>query len=143
MVSWAHPKFGTILASCSYDAKVIIWKEDQNAWTRIKDHTIHTSSVNAVQFAPHEYGLMLLCCSSDGKISVLSMGGMFLDLQDSGDWDSNVFAGHNIGANSVSWFPFSASLSLLSSTAQPNVKKFVSGGCDNLVKIFKYYIFLT
>ena len=23
--SWAHPKFGTLLASCGYDAKVFIW----------------------------------------------------------------------------------------------------------------------
>ncbi|KAI3843145.1 hypothetical protein MKW92_049484, partial [Papaver armeniacum] len=26
-VAWAHPKFGSLLASCSYDGKVIIWKE--------------------------------------------------------------------------------------------------------------------
>eukprot|EP01084_Bolivina_argentea_P067267 122535_1 len=25
-LSWAHPKFGTILASCGYDRQVIIWK---------------------------------------------------------------------------------------------------------------------
>lgn len=26
-IAWAHPKFGTILASCSYDRKVIIWRK--------------------------------------------------------------------------------------------------------------------
>lgn len=26
-VAWAHPKFGSILASCSFDGTVIIWKE--------------------------------------------------------------------------------------------------------------------
>jgi hypothetical protein len=26
-ISWAHPKFGTLLASCSYDGSVIIHKE--------------------------------------------------------------------------------------------------------------------
>ena len=26
-VSWGHPKFGGILASCSFDHRVIIWKE--------------------------------------------------------------------------------------------------------------------
>jgi protein transport protein SEC13 len=27
-VAWAHPKFGSsLLASCSYDGRVIIWKE--------------------------------------------------------------------------------------------------------------------
>ncbi len=34
-VAWAHPKFGSILASCSYDRKVIIWKQGaDNEWTQ-------------------------------------------------------------------------------------------------------------
>jgi protein transport protein SEC13 len=28
-IQWAHPKFGSILASCSYDRNVIIWKEQE------------------------------------------------------------------------------------------------------------------
>ncbi|KAF8127346.1 WD40-repeat-containing domain protein [Mycena galopus ATCC 62051] len=43
-VAWAHPKFGNILASCSYDGKVLIWKEQQapsstNNWAKIREHT--------------------------------------------------------------------------------------------------------
>ncbi len=35
-VSWGHPKFGTLLASCSYDHRVIVWKETQEAvWTQV------------------------------------------------------------------------------------------------------------
>jgi len=26
-LAWAHPRFDTLLASCSYDRKVILWKE--------------------------------------------------------------------------------------------------------------------
>ncbi|KAG9553523.1 hypothetical protein KCU79_g11997, partial [Aureobasidium melanogenum] len=26
-VSWAHPKYGTILASSSYDGKIFVWRE--------------------------------------------------------------------------------------------------------------------
>lgn len=55
-VSWAHPSFGSILASCSYDGRVFIWKEVgqgqgkgsggelQDGWERIKEHTLHTAS---------------------------------------------------------------------------------------------------
>ncbi len=71
-VAWAHPKFGSILASCSYDGKVIIWKEEassaaagaqgvgagaygragaggygaqsQGGWQKIKEHAMHTAS---------------------------------------------------------------------------------------------------
>jgi protein transport protein SEC13 len=32
-VAWAHPKFGSILASCSYDRQVIVWREGaENEW---------------------------------------------------------------------------------------------------------------
>ena len=34
-VAWAHPKFGNILASCSYDRKVIIWKGSGGQWTKL------------------------------------------------------------------------------------------------------------
>ena len=97
-VAWAHPKFGHILASCSYDGKVIIWKDQQPAstgWAKIKEHSLHTASgaflpplthavllirrfvipVNSVSWAPHELGAILACASSDGKISVLTFKG--------------------------------------------------------------------
>jgi hypothetical protein len=35
-VSWAHPKFGQILASCSFDHRVIVWKEvAEGQWTQV------------------------------------------------------------------------------------------------------------
>lgn len=97
-IAWAHPKYGHILASCSYDGKVLIWKEQQgqgnasSTWIKIKEHTLHTASgiyqppyvikqflirvfgttVNSVSWAPHELGAILACASSDGKVSVLS-----------------------------------------------------------------------
>ncbi|KIK04445.1 hypothetical protein K443DRAFT_4603 [Laccaria amethystina LaAM-08-1] len=49
-VAWAHPKYGHILASSSYDGKVLIWKEQPGqgaapgGWIKIKEHTLHTAS---------------------------------------------------------------------------------------------------
>ena len=41
-VAWAHPKFGVLLASCSYDGSVIIHKESpQNQWSPIYEHKFH------------------------------------------------------------------------------------------------------
>lgn len=74
-VQWAHPKFGNILASCSYDSKVFIWKELHGQWKKIKEHAIHTASVNSISWAPHTYGLILTAASSDGKVSVLTYKG--------------------------------------------------------------------
>ncbi|KAJ2776037.1 GTPase-activating protein S13, partial [Coemansia linderi] len=56
-VAWAHPKFGSVLASCSYDGTVIIWKETTGStFTVIKKHAKHQASVNAIAWAPHELG---------------------------------------------------------------------------------------
>jgi WD40 repeat protein len=36
-VCWGHPKFGSVLASCSFDHRVIIWKESQgNQWQQVR-----------------------------------------------------------------------------------------------------------
>lgn len=72
-VAWAHPKFGVLLASCSYDGKVIIFKEQAlNQWTQAYVHSFHQTSVNSISWAPHEYGLALACASADGTVSILS-----------------------------------------------------------------------
>jgi protein transport protein SEC13 len=143
-VAWAHPKFGTILASASYDARVIIWRDSsqnpqQATWQKLFEHTLHISSVNSIGWAPHDLGAVLACASSDGKVSIL-------EFKDDGTWDTKVFNAHGIGCNAVSWAPAVVPGSLVS-TGPPvagNVRKIATGGCDNLVKIwgFEYHIFL-
>lgn len=153
-VAWAHPKYGHILASCSYDGKVLIWKEQQGqgntvgGWIKIKEHTLHTASVNSVSWAPHELGAILACASSDGKVSVLTF-------KNDGQWDADIFTVHAIGCNAVSWAPAIIPGSLITSQQAPatatipgqppmsvsqtfSVKRFASAGCDNLVKIWGY-----
>lgn len=152
-LDWSHPQFGNLLASCSYDRRVIIWKEDDTSkkWEKIKEHKEHDSSVNSVQWAPREFGLMLACASSDGSISILRKTG------DNDDWESRKIANaHTLGVNAISWAPPISSVSTIyrptnanSGTATSNdatgplsrpalVRRFVSGGCDNLVKIWKW-----
>lgn len=107
-VAWAHPMYGNILASCSYDRKVIIWKEENGTWDKMYEYTGHDSSgnftllilisntvtqghavdnhtfcspaVNSVCWGPYDFGLILACGSSDGAISVLTCSG-------DGHWD--------------------------------------------------------
>jgi len=44
-ISWAHPRFGNILATCGYDQKIIIWKEKKaNEWEIIKEFNHHKES---------------------------------------------------------------------------------------------------
>ncbi|KAF7362024.1 Protein transport protein SEC13 [Mycena venus] len=153
-VAWAHPKFGHILASCSYDGKVLIWKEQQspssaantNNWAKIREHTLHTASVNSVSWAPHELGAILACASSDGKLSVLTF-------KNDDQWLADIFPGHAIGCNAVSWAPAAPPGSLITPAPHqlqsipgsaappapaPPAKRFASAGCDNLVRIWGY-----
>lgn len=43
-LAWAHPMFGNLIASCSYDRKVIIWKETNGTWGKLYEYTNHDSS---------------------------------------------------------------------------------------------------
>eukprot|EP00298_Acanthocystis_sp_HF-20_P006378 c16260_g1_i1.p1 GENE.c16260_g1_i1~~c16260_g1_i1.p1 ORF type:complete len:315 (+),score=121.27 c16260_g1_i1:1-945(+) len=130
-VSWAHPKFGSMLASCGYDRKVIIWKEGQNnLWTPVKEYTGHSSSVNSVAWAPHEYGLVLACASSDGHISVISYQG--------DTWNETKFHGHTGGCTSVSWCPYLKPGALFGVVEGANPKRIVTGGCDNTARVWQF-----
>jgi len=65
---------------------------------------------------------------------------------DDGQWDADIFNGHAIGCNAVSWAPAVFPGSLITpqqtnaalSQQTASVKRFASAGCDNLVKIWRY-----
>jgi len=81
-VSWAHPEFGSVLASSSFDRTVKIWEEtpadntDQpqangasasvaasSPGTRWVERAVLADakgSVRGVEFAPHQFGLKLV-----------------------------------------------------------------------------------
>lgn len=86
-----------------------------------------------MQWAPHEVGAVLAAASSDGKVSVL-------EYKDDGSWDVKIFGAHSIGVNAVSWAPATQPGSLVASVGQGQEKarRFVTGGSDNLVKIWSY-----
>merc|ERR1711971_1197251 len=64
---------------------------------------------------------VLACGSSDGAISVLCYGA-------NNQWEAEkINNAHTIGCNSVSWAPGLGA----------GIKRFVSGGCDSLVKIWR------
>uniref|UniRef100_A0A6M2E5K9 Protein SEC13 homolog n=1 Tax=Amblyomma tuberculatum TaxID=48802 RepID=A0A6M2E5K9_9ACAR len=132
-IAWAHPMFGTVLASCSYDRKVILWKETDGVWSKLEEFKNHDSSVNSICWAPHEFGLMLACGSSDGAVSIVSTSG-------DGSWESQkINNAHTIGCNAVSWAPAQTKTSAETSSEDSKaLKRFVTGGCDNLVKIWKF-----
>lgn len=69
---------------------------------------------------------------------------------DDGQWGADIFNGHAIGCNAVSWAPATIPGSLITPTSGANlqpgqalntpqsIKRFATAGCDNLVKIWGY-----
>lgn len=134
-LSWAHPKFGSILASSGYDGRVIVWREQGGQWSKLTEHTLHSASVNSVRWGPHEIGAVLACASSDGKVSVL-------EFKDDGSWDTRSFTAHASGVLSISWAPSTVAGSLVSTVGNApganTSKRFVTAGFDKLLKIWAY-----
>eukprot|EP00002_Diphylleia_rotans_P038366 TRINITY_DN8711_c0_g1_i2.p1 TRINITY_DN8711_c0_g1~~TRINITY_DN8711_c0_g1_i2.p1 ORF type:complete len:310 (+),score=59.31 TRINITY_DN8711_c0_g1_i2:91-1020(+) len=123
-VSWAHPRFGNILASCSYDRRIIVWKEaQQNQWIQIYTYDQHNSSVNSVAWAPHEYGLVLAAGSADGTISIHSY-------KEHDPWTVFTQDAHHGGTNSVSWAPSTY-------TKSEETQYLASAGCDGSTTIWR------
>lgn len=156
-LSWSHPKYGSLLASASFDGSILIHREVRpREWTLIYGQastpapsssnnqnsapttpTLHESSVNDVSFAPHEYGLILAGCSSDGRVSILTHG-----VEDENDWVVEYIQDNLLGVNSVSWAPYTSyegSVSEGEGTASSTTKsqmRIVTGGCDNKIRFW-------
>ncbi|EGA57647.1 Sec13p [Saccharomyces cerevisiae FostersB] len=75
-------------------------------------------------------GPLLLVASSDGKVSVV-------EFKENGTTSPIIIDAHAIGVNSASWAP-----ATIEEDGEHNgtkeSRKFVTGGADNLVKIWKY-----
>lgn len=129
-MSWSHPKFGVILASCSFDGSVLIHRETRpRDWTLLHAaRHLHESSVNGIAFAPQEFGLMAAAASSDGRVSVLTH-------QPDNTWSVEYIQDNPLGVNAVSWAPHGAYYD----SKNPDAVEFprlVTGGCDNQIRFW-------
>ena len=132
-LSWSHPKYGSILASASFDSSVLIHRESRaGEWILVKAFTnLHESSVNGVTFAPHEHGLCAAAASSDGRVSVLSH-----EADDS--WTVEYLKDTPLGVNAVSWAPYGVGEPLDGSEGEVRAlpPRLVTGGSDNGIRIW-------
>ncbi|KAL7532818.1 hypothetical protein ACHAXR_004871 [Thalassiosira sp. AJA248-18] len=130
-LSWSHPKYGSILASASFDSSVLIHRESRpGEWILVKAFVgLHDSSVNSVAFAPHEYGLCAAAGSSDGRVSVLSH-----EVDDS--WTVEYLKDTPLGVNAVSWAPYGVGEKDDGGVVEQMPPRLVTGGSDNGIRIW-------
>ncbi|EQC36128.1 hypothetical protein SDRG_06244 [Saprolegnia diclina VS20] len=125
-IAWSHPKFN-VLAASTQCGKIVFFRNRAPAaapedWVQFHVHTPHTSSINAIDFAPHEYGLMLASASADGTVAVLTM-------TREGWVMTSHFHDNDVGCMALSWAPYN-------SLGGQGHKRLVVGSCDSLVKIW-------
>lgn len=137
-LSWADPKYGSLLASASFDKRVLLHQEGiDGQWRVVYSFEDNKTSVNCVQFAPPEYGLILACGSSDGQVTVLESKN-----QTGNDWEVTAkFSALKSGVSSLSWAPPAENGSLFD---EPNTvtkkeirKRLVCSGNNSTIHIYE------
>ena len=125
-LSWSHPKFGVVLASCGFDGSVLIHRESPpGSWALVHAaRGLHDSSVNGVSFAPHEYGLLCASASSDGRVS-------FLSHNEDDTWTVEYVTDNALGVNAVSWAPHVAG-----TDGDGATMRVATAGCDNRIRFW-------
>jgi nucleoporin SEH1 len=86
-LSWAHPEFGQLIASCSEDKTICIFEEQESVtplkteqrdrWQRKVTLTDSKKSVNDVEFAPRHLGLKIAAASADGTVRIYEATDVF------------------------------------------------------------------
>ncbi|KAK7046919.1 purine-cytosine permease fcyB [Favolaschia claudopus] len=91
-ISWAHPEFGNIIASASFDRTVKVWEQTSGIGMPEPQQPVQANgsgsnastsrwieravlpeargTVRAVEFAPHHFGLKLASISSDNHLRI-------------------------------------------------------------------------
>lgn len=132
-IAWAHPSFGSILASCSYDGDVILYKKEPSTeqWQKYYSKKL-PKAANSISFAPVEFGLILAVACSNENIYILS--------NKNNQWEEKMIPNaHNMSAESVSFAPGNSPSSLFSKNGDASpALRFVSAGNENEAKIWRF-----
>ncbi|CAG2106098.1 unnamed protein product [Medioppia subpectinata] len=110
-VTWAHPEFGQILATSSFDRTAIVWEEmivdnnngerNQSVWFKRHSFVDSRTSVTDVKFAPKHAGLLLATCSSDGIVRIYEAP----DVMNVSQWSVQYEIVCNKACSSLTWNP--------------------------------------
>ena len=114
-LSWSHPSFGPILASCGFDKKVNLFKIENSKLEKLYEYEMHDNSVKTLKFSPSSNTLLLISGDLNGNIITCE----YLDK----NFLLKKTFGHDFGVNSIDFL---------------DCQNFVTCGNDNIIKIWNY-----
>ena len=114
-LSWSHPSFGPILASCGFDKKVILFKIENYKLEKLYEYDMHDNCVKILKFNPSSNRLLLVSGDLNGNIITCE----YLDK----NFILKKLFGHDFGVNSIDFL---------------DETNFVTCGNDNIIKIWNY-----
>nr|XP_002132055.2 nucleoporin SEH1-like [Ciona intestinalis] len=109
-VTWAHPQFGQVLATCSFDKTACIWEERvvenasnkvEHIWVNKANLVDSRSFVKDVKFAPKHLGLQLATCSEKGVVRIYEAP----DEMNLTQWSMQDQVECKISCSCISWNP--------------------------------------
>ena len=140
-LSWAHPEFGQVIASCSFDRSIKVWEESEyearpggRRWIERAKLTDSRFIIQDIQFCPHHAGLKLATVSADGRLRIYEA----MDVVDLSNWtlQDDIVISANLresdGHYSLSWNQSRATQSSL----------VVGCGKENVAKVDSYILIL-
>jgi protein transport protein SEC13 len=114
-LSWSHPSFGPILASCGFDKKVILFKIENYKLEKLYEYDMHDNCVKILKFSPSSNRLLLVSGDLNGNIITCE----YLDK----NFILKKLFGQDFGVNSIDFL---------------DETNFVTCGNDNIIKIWNY-----
>ncbi|XP_076045357.1 nuclear pore complex protein Nup44A [Oratosquilla oratoria] len=108
-ITWAHPEFGQIIATCSFDRTAAVLEEVigdsghgiQSTWIKRASLVDSRTSVTDVKFAPKFLGLQLATCSADGGIRIYEAP----DVMNLSQWSLQYEINAKLPCSCISWNP--------------------------------------
>jgi protein transport protein SEC13 len=103
-LSWAHNRFGGMIASCSADKVIMVWVETaERQWIASYTRPL-PNTPTSIAWAPHEYGPQFACATANGKVFVFT-GAVAANSRIVEQWDVSDFDAHPNTCTSLSWAP--------------------------------------
>ena len=125
-VAWAHPRFGSMLASCGADGRVLVWREEEvNKWSVVYSYEDETSAVSCLAWGPGS--LCLAIGSEEGCVAILTRSA-------ASRWDKVRFHAHSDEVLGVSW----DQMLRRNGSGVANVRQLVSVGKDKALILWVF-----